>query len=541
MPSQVFTSPDLPPVEPTGLPATLRDELEDVQRALRVERASLAELFESAPLGLVVVDDHDHVVRVNGEFCRVFGFAPEEVVGRQIAELIIPPHLREEAGLITRTVVGGRRITLETQRRHRDGRLLDVSLLATPIRVDDGSVGAYGIYQDITERKANERALRESEARYRALFDQSPVGVFLCDSALRITHCNQRLSQIVGLPYARIVGGPVPIQQGGLFPGFAHASGDQPVFYDGPYYAEGGDSPLGIAVQYAPLRDPDGRVIGGMGVVEDVSERERAERQLRAQAAELERVNAVLRERTLELEAAMQARNRLYTAMNHELRTPITAIMLYQELLLGGALGELATEQAQALERSQNAVRHLMDLVRDVLDLSRLEAGKVSLHPEEVCLPGLVRELLDTVGPLAQRHGSELLLDVEEGIPTLLTDPQRVRQILLNLVSNAAKFGGGKPIVLRCRTVEGGVSVEVIDRGIGIEELDQERIFEDFVQIGGSPEAGTGLGLAISRRLAGLLQGSLEVQSRLGEGSTFRLVLPRTASATRLAVVEEVP
>ena len=207
--------------------------------------------------------------------------------------------------------------------------------------------------------------------------------------------------------------------------------------------------------------------------------------------------------------------------------------MLHQELLLSGSLGALAGEQQEALERSHTAARHLLELVQDVLDLSRIEAGSVSLHPVEVHLPALLRDLRDTMLPVAQRYGSEIELRIEPGLQTLVTDPQRVRQVLLNLLSNAAKFGRGRPIVLSCCTnVYGETSIEVEDRGIGIAEADLSHIFEDFVQVGNSHD-GIGLGLAISRRLAYLLKGRLEVESELGRGSTFRLVLPSSHAGHR--------
>lgn len=247
--------------------------------------------------------------------------------------------------------------------------------------------------------------------------------------------------------------------------------------------------------------------------------------------AELVRVNAALQERTMELEAAMQARARLYTSLNHELRTPISAVMLYQELLLAGALGELTPEQTQAIEHSHTATAHLLELVRDILDLSKIEAGKMEVKAVEVRLPELVRDLLATVHPLAQRYGSEIRLEAGQEIPAVHTDPQRVRQVLLNLISNAARFGRSRPITIRCAPMAAGeVAVEVEDQGIGIGGADLQDIFEEFVQVGKIQEGGTGLGLAISRRLAQLLDGRLEVESELGVGSVFRLILPLIAA-----------
>lgn len=504
----------------------------ELEETLRVQEASLDELFRSAPEGIAVVDEHDLVQSINEEFSRMFGYAPDEALGRPINELIVPAHLRSEGLRLTHGVVKGERILVETVRRRKDGTLIDVSVLATPIQVGDGPIGAYGIYRDITERKMHERALRESESRYRALFDQSPVGVFTCDARLVITHCNDRLTAILGTPADRIVGLDLgALEASEVLPALARRSPGETAVYRGPYQPVGGGDRMWLSVRYAPLREADGEVIGGIGVVEDVTERERAEQTLRAQAAELERVNDALRERTAELEAAMQARSRLYSAINHELRTPISSISLYHELLLSGALGEMEPAQREALEQSQTATAHLLDLVTDVLDLSRLEAGRIAINPVRVSLPDLLVEMRATALPLVRRFGAELVLEVDPCCPELVTDPQRVRQILLNLISNAGKFGRGEPVRLRCRCGDGEVAIEVADSGVGIAPEDLEHVFEDFVQVGGASEGGAGLGLAICRRLATLLGARLEVESEPGRGSTFRLVLPVASPA----------
>jgi PAS domain S-box-containing protein len=376
------------------------------------------------------------------------------------------------------------------------------------------------------EIRMQQRSLAESESRYLALFDQSPVGVFLCDMELRVTHCNRSLSSITGMPEEVVVGTRIGGAEAGALPPWL-LDAARPAVFKGPYRTGSDGSGRWISVRYVPLRDREERVVGGVGVVEDVTDRERAEERLRAQATELELVNAALHERTRELEAAMQARTRLYTSMNHELRTPISAIMLYQELLLAGALGELTEEQREAVANSHTAAEHLLELVRDILDLSKIEAGKMEVNPVEVELPALVRDLLATVHPLTQRYGSEIRLESPDGLPRLVTDPQRVRQVLLNLISNAARFGRARPITIRCRRLsESETAVEVEDQGIGIGEADLQEIFEEFVQVGKIQEGGTGLGLAISRRLARLLDGRLEVESEPEVGSVFRLILP---------------
>jgi signal transduction histidine kinase len=228
--------------------------------------------------------------------------------------------------------------------------------------------------------------------------------------------------------------------------------------------------------------------------------------------------------------------------MSHELRTPINAVLGYSTLLLERIYGPLNDKQVEGIERTQKAARHLLELVNDVLDLSKIEAGKIDLRLQPVEFPALIEELFVTVRPLADEHGSSLSIENRAGeVLKVVSDPRRVRQILLNLLSNAIKFGNGRPITVVCdRIEEGGVAVEVSDQGDGISREDQEKIFHEFVQLGKTQlQDGTGLGLPISRRLAELLRGSLTVRSSVGQGSTFRLQLPAKADGRTLRLVDQ--
>jgi len=261
---------------------------------------------------------------------------------------------------------------------------------------------------------------------------------------------------------------------------------------------------------------------------------EEAQAEVEVANTELQEANEEIRSRHMEakainerLERVMAARSRFYASMSHELRTPINAILGYNDLLLAGIYGDMEGEQLQGVERAQKAARHLRELVDDILDLSKMEAGKIELVEEEVCIPELISDLLATLTPFAREQECELELETEGSPPLIRTDGRRVRQILLNLVSNAIKFGRGRPVTVRCgKEPDGGVRVEVVDRGEGIPEEDLVRIFDEFVQLPSEAAGGTGLGLSISRRLAEVLGASLEAESTAGSGSTFRLTLP---------------
>jgi signal transduction histidine kinase len=272
-------------------------------------------------------------------------------------------------------------------------------------------------------------------------------------------------------------------------------------------------------------------------IARDITERQRAEEALRGQtmalantSEELRAVNDELNARQRELEKAISARSRFYASMSHELRTPINAILGYSSLLLDNVYGSLNEKQVNGIERTHRAAKHLLELVNDILDLSKIEAGKMELQLEPVQFPTVIDDLFVTVRPLADEHGSTLAIE-HNGTPrSIVTDPRRVRQILLNLLSNAIKFGRGNPIRVVCSAMEdNGILVEVIDQGVGIAAEDQSKIFDEFVQLAKSTQEGTGLGLPISKRLAEALGGSLSVSSEPSVGSTFRLLLPQHA------------
>ena len=282
-------------------------------------------------------------------------------------------------------------------------------------------------------------------------------------------------------------------------------------------------------------------------IVRDVSDRIEHEQALQRQAqslaqssADLKSLNEELHRRQLDLERAMTARSRFYASMSHELRTPINAVLGYSTLLLERIYGALNDKQAEGIQRTQKAARHLLELVNDVLDLSKIEAGKIDLRLQPVEFPSLVDDLFVTVKPLADEHGSVLSIECTE-VVKVISDPRRVRQVLLNLLSNAIKFGAGKPIrVCIEKKAEGGVAVSVTDEGPGIPDEDRERIFQEFVQLGRTQlQDGTGLGLPISRRLAELLSGSLTLESSVGKGSVFTLTLPATADTRGSAALEQ--
>jgi signal transduction histidine kinase len=246
---------------------------------------------------------------------------------------------------------------------------------------------------------------------------------------------------------------------------------------------------------------------------------------------ELVRRNELLQRQHLELEQASQLKSQFLANMSHEFRTPLNAILGYTSMLLQGVSGELAPAQKNKLERVDSNSRHLLSIINDILDISRIEAGKMPLHLEEFELPTLLGELLAEVEPLIQKARLQMVTEIAD-MPPLLSDRQKVKQIVLNLLTNAIKFTPRGSVKVRAATdaVKREVSISVQDTGIGIAEQDHAKVFEDFRQADNSVTreyGGAGLGLSICRRLAAMLGGSIELRSKLGRGSTFTVVIPR--------------
>jgi len=365
-------------------------------------------------------------------------------------------------------------------------------------------------------RLRRERDVREAEGWYRPLVEQSIMAIY-CYQDGHFIYVNPKTAEIFGREQAEL-------QAPGALERIIHPD-DYPRMAENIRLRLTGEIPT-IRYTLRGVR-PDGEIVyldvhgtrtevGGrpalIGVGYDITDRVRAER---------------------EREAATRARDRFYAMASHELRTPVSTVMLYNDLLLGGMYDPLSPAQREAVERSQSSARHLLDLINDLLDLSKLEAGRMDARREEVDVAELVESVATELTPMAAEHGSDLTLHLDGSPGPVVGDGLRIRQILMNLLSNAIKFGQGLPIEVRCAADAGGVAVEVTDHGTGIAPDDLPRIWEDFVQLGNGEGAGTGLGLPIARRLAELLGGTIDVVSAPGIGSTFRLRLPGAPSSSR--------
>lgn len=259
-------------------------------------------------------------------------------------------------------------------------------------------------------------------------------------------------------------------------------------------------------------------------------------RRLADRSRELERLSS-------ELLRVNRMKSEFLANVSHELRTPLNAIVGFVDLLREGVYGELAPKQVKPVERIEASANHLRHLVDQILDLAKMAAGRLEVHRESLDMRAFLLDVVSEVESLAREKGLALTVDLESPSSRVRSDPLHLRQILMNLLGNAIKYTREGGVIVRCYTaadssfdVSGGdsnkwVVIEIEDSGVGIRESDHERIFEEFEQVGAGPRGdsavrGTGLGLAISRRLTHALGGRIELESKLGAGSTFFLRLP---------------
>ena len=399
------------------------------------------------------------------------------------------------------------------------------------------------LYREVRRRRAVETALKDCVAIQTALLDGIPQPVYLRDAALRLIACNRSYEELLGATRGTLVGQPLDALQAShpLAVDMAELARDyrQVIENGAPLRADRclrlGDRTLHVLNWLTPLRGADGTIKGLAGGCVDLTERH----QMLAELAQAK----------TEAEAANRAKSAFLASVSHEIRTPMNAITGMLELTL--AQNQLPDEQRLQLVTAHRSALGLLALIDDILDLSKLEAGKFSVHPAPASLPALVDDTLLIFGPVAAQKGLPLTSGVSAALaPLHLVDALRFRQILANLVSNAVRFtdSGTVHVRLDAQAPDDGVQhvvLTVSDTGIGIPFQAQARLFQPFEQVHGCARThagGTGLGLAICRRLATAMGGRITLTSQPGRGTRVVVSLPlQVASAPQPAEPAEPP
>lgn len=521
-------------------------EREEAERVRQEERRRRAEAIVASTDDAIISKAPDGTITSwNPAAQLMFGYSESEVVGQPIDLLIPPEALNDEPS-------SGERVRQhETTRMRKDGALLPVAITFSPIWGPDDSqvgeqkiVGVAEIVRDVTERKRAE-AIAEREQRFAHSLIESMPGIFyLYDKQGRFLRWNQNFETLCGYTSDEIASlSPLAFFEAEdkslLDRRIAEVFETGEASVEASFVAKDG---TGTPYFFTGKRIMYNDVTCLVGVGVDISKRIVAQEALKELNESLER-KVDERTRDLELararaEAADRTKSAFLATMSHELRTPLNSILGFTGILLQELPGELNSEQSKQLGMVRSSARHLLDLINDVLDISKIEAGQLEVRNAPFDLIASVQRVLDSVVPLAQKKGLALEASLPDGPAPMESDQRRVEQVLLNLLNNALKFterGSVSLVVERLDSSnpdvkpEQAVRISVRDTGVGMRPEDMSKLFQPFQQLDSGLQRqheGTGLGLAICRRLTELLAGTIGVESQLGQGSVFSLTLP---------------
>jgi len=396
---------------------------------------------------------------------------------------------------------------------------------------------------NITEHKQAEEELRESEGKLNAMLQSIGDHVSMMDKDLNIIWANETARKIFG---NNIIGRKCyEVYHQRNEPCEPYPCLTLKAFQDGKVHEHdtrviGKDREIIYfhCTANVALSDNEGKPTAVIEISRDITERKRAEQELQKKNGQLMVQQQQLMEKTREVERASQLKSDFLANMSHELRAPLNVIIGFSELMSDEVPGEINEEQRQCLSDILNSSKHLLNLIDNVLDLSKIESGKAELKLGNIALTEIIECLTRTMVPILTIKKQSLDVELEKGLPLIHADKAKLKQVLLNLLSNATKFtpDGGK---LKIEAVREGdwCQVSVVDNGTGIKKEDQERIFEPFTQLNATPareSSGTGLGLAIVKKIIEKHGGQVWVESEYGKGSRFIFTLPIVQQASAL-------
>jgi len=543
---------------------------ETAERTFRRERALLFSVVNAVTDPILLTDVEGRLIIANARAERLFSSREDESEGRRRAvglnNMLFSAALSSQM-VDHSTEGGGRNEVVLVDPSYGEDLLFE--LLATAVREPDGQTGVVSVLRNVTDvRRATQevgesyRQLHQAQQEIRSerhrldlVLDSVVDPIVVTDAAGDIVMMNPPAERLFTIPPDG-----ADDEQRRVRANDAHFSSFvSNLLFSGDDMRWRGEINLIDPVDGSarPVEAVAGKILSDRGeittVVTILHDRREAlekaalfqqlkvasdelEAKVQTATAELAEQNELLRRQAIQLEQASAAKSQFLANMSHELRTPLNAILGYCNMLVQGVNGKMNQAQRKSLVRIDSNGRHLLEVINEILDITRIEAGRMPLHVSEVRIQELLDEVLAELEPIISRSKLPVLAEMLDTLPALHTDRQKVKQIVLNLLSNALKFtpSGSIRITTRYDGQAKEFLISVQDTGIGIAPENQERVFEDFQQVDSSttrPYGGTGLGLSICRRLATMLGGRIALVSALGQGSTFILHLSRRAKA----------
>ena len=510
--------------------------------AVDVRQALLPAAFDQAAVGMALRDLHGNWVRVNQKLCDMLGYTVAEFHALKVSDLT-PAGDRRESTAFNERMRQGDTTSYSREKRYlrKDGATLDALVCISAV-LDAQGKSSYllAVVQDISDRKRAYEAVRTSDARFRAAFEQAAVGMAIRGMDRRFIRVNRKLCEFLGYTEAELLTmtsldvTPPEDRDDGLEHQTRIGEGIIDQYSREKRYQRKDGKIVWAAVAFTVVRDSAGKADHLVVMMQDITDRKSAEMEL---ARYRENLEALVRARTLEFEQAKEAAENANRAksvflatISHELRTPLNAILGFAQLMNEDTRHPVTPSHREWLEQVMNSGRQLLDLIEGVIDLSRMDSGRLELNRESVPVRETVRAALDIVAPRAREREVMLApLESDMNVNYVLADPARLKQALTNLLSNAIKFNrhGGAVRVRIVRQAEDRVAIRVSDTGMGMTAAQCEVLFTPFTRhiAQGSVIEGAGVGLALTKSLVELMGGTITVESTPGEGSTFTIEL----------------
>ncbi len=480
------------------------------------------DLYENAPDMMAVVDlVSTNILECNQTLADVIGRSKEEIVGNSFLELYASESIDAAQQTSQAFVETGEVIRQERTLLRADGGTIDVLLQATPMRDETGKiVASRSTWRDVTKQKEAERALASQEALYRTLIQAAPQVIWVADADGQVALLNKAWHEFSGRSDEESLGTrwaealhPEDLPDVLAKWERAYTRGET---YSGEcrFQAKDGSYETFIFIG-TPVRDDSGKIINWVGINTNIADRVQAE--------------IALQEAKDAAEYANRAKSEFLATMSHELRTPLNAIIGFSEILRDEILGTVNDDQKELVADIHTSGNHLLTMINDILDLSKIEAGKMDLQLENFSIKEAVTEVNTIVNALANQKQIQLSLELNQDI-SIEADKIKFKQILYNLLSNAVKFTDeGGEVTTKFEVSGAALLGSVTDTGVGISPQDRAKLFQPFTQIDASStraHSGTGLGLALTNRLIQLHGGKIWVDSDIDEGSTFSFTFP---------------
>lgn len=514
-------------------------ERRKMQASLQESLIKYRTLLENLPQKIFVKNSELFFVSCNENFARELNIHSSEITGKTDYDFfpkeLAEKYRKEDAEFL----VSGKPLESEICEL-RDGRPYWTQVIKIPVKDRDGAVtGIQGIFWDITERKRAEIALQNSKDFAENLIQTANVMVIGLNAKGEVTILNNAAEHITGYSFNDLKGKNwfeilVPkTKYPNVWTEFAGLTknGRMPRVFENPILTRSGDERF-ISWQNGVLYEGD-KVSGMISFGIDITDRKQAELELENYRKHLENM---VEERTAELEIAKeraesadQLKSAFLATMSHELRTPLNSIIGFTGMLLQELPGPLNDEQKKQLRMTQKSGRHLLSLINDILDLSKIEAGQLKLSTDHFKIADVVQNVIDLSRPFALSKNLILTGTVDPELTEVVSDQMRVQQVIINLVNNALKFTEVGSVTVNVFKRNNYFVVKVIDTGIGIEAGQLKTLFKPFIQIDSGvarKHEGTGLGLSISKKLVTMLGGHISVESKPEKGSTFTVELP---------------